>query len=883
MITETKNGRKATGPGHGIVRALSSLDWRAALPDICAIAVFLLVSFAYFYEPVSQGMVLGGHDSEASIGMGHEQQEYRAAHGGETTRWTNAIFSGMPTYQTAPSYPATQFLGRLAGYYGLGTAGVVGYIFVLLLGFYILLRAFGLKSSLSALGALVWAFSSYFFIIIAAGHIWKLMTLAFIPPTIAGLVLCYRGKLLWGGAVMALFTAFQIQANHVQMSYYFLFVMAFIVLAYGIDALRRQTLPSFLKATGTIVAAGLLGVAANLPNLYHTYDYAKHTMRGGSELTAPATGKGADQRTKGGLERDYITQWSYGIDETLTLLIPNFKGGGSFDRMIENPAAEKNDEYMNDASMMSQQLGGYYPGYSQYWGEQPMTVGPVYAGAIICFLFVLGLFYVRGPLKWALAASTVVSLLFAWGHNINGVADFLIDHLPMYNKFRTVSSALVIAEFTIPLLAMLCLARLLREPGLMRRKPAGFGIALSLTAGVCLLLWLFPGLAGDCIPRAEAEGYTYIAQYFPAYRAAVTDVRHAILSTDALRSLLFILVAVALLWAYACQRLKGWMLCAGLAVLCVADMWQVNKRYLNTESFDDPVVQQGKYETKTAADEAILRDTTHYRVLNLTAGNPFNETSNRTAYWHKSIGGYHAAKLQRYQDLIDRCLAPEINKLGSGISAAPGDDMATLAGDSLCPVLNMLNAKYLLVPGNDRQPLAVRNTGALGNGWFVERLTFVKDADAEMAALSKLDTKHDGVADEKFRTVLDGSPLGSGTVTLTSYAPNELHYDIRSERGGVTVFSEVYYPGWTVTIDGVAAEIGRADYLLRALRVPAGQHRVVFEFRPATVATTNAIAAAAIAIILGLLATALAGKLRRKTCRTQQEAATAAGEADTAD
>lgn len=871
MTTETYNGNApAAGkgnPGGG----LRSLKWQSVLPDICAIVLFLLLSFVYFYEPVTQDMVLGGHDSEASIGIGREQQEYRDTHDGETSRWTNAIFSGMPTYQTAPSYAATQFLGRLAGWYGLGTAGVVGYVFIMLLGFYILLRAFSLKPAVSALGALAWAFSSYFFIIIAAGHIWKFLTLAFIPPTIGGLVLCYRGRLLWGGAVTALFTAFQIQSNHAQMSYYFAFVMAFIVLAYGIDAIVRRKVPAYLKATGTVIVAGLLGLAANLPNLYHTYDYAKHTMRGGSELSAQNAGKGAGDSTGGGLERSYITQWSYGIDETLTLMIPNFKGGGSFEPMRDNSAAETNDEYTNDADIMAQQMGAYYPGWSQYWGEQPMTVGPVYAGAVICFLFVLGLFYVRGPLKWALLASTVVSLLFAWGHHINGLTDFFIDHLPLYNKFRTVSSALVIAEFTLPLLAMLCLARILREPALIRRRPVPFYASLALTAGVCFLFWAFPGLAGDCISGGENEGFNYLAQYFPAYRAAVTDVRHAILASSALRSLLLILFSASLLFLYARGALKGWLMCAALAVICLADMWQVNKRYLNTESFADPVVQKGSYEQKTQADEAILRDKGTYRVLNLTSGNPFNETSNRTAYWHKSIGGYHAAKLQRYQDLIDRCLFGEINKLGTGIAIASDSDMGMLVGDSICPVLNMLNAKYLIVPGNDHRPLAVCNTGALGNGWFVGKLSFVKGADAEMAALGKLDTRHAAVADEAFRSALDGSALGEGSVTLTSYAPNELHYDIRSPRGGVAVFSEVFYPGWTVTIDGRPAEAGRANYLLRALKVPAGNHEVVFEFRPASVRTTDAVAFGAIAVILALFAAALVSVLRKRHAQPRPE------------
>ncbi len=838
------------------------------LPDFVAVVLFMLISFAYSYVPVSQGMVLGGHDSTASIGQGQEQTDYKERHDGEVTRWTNSMFSGMPTYQISPSYGPTQLLGKISNLYGLTTTGVLCYVFILLLGFYILLRAFNFKPWLSALGAVLWAFSSYFFIIIAAGHIWKVMTLAFIPPTIAGLVLCYRGRLLWGGAVTALFTAFQVQSNHVQMTYYFLFVMFLFVVAYGIAALRGGRLSAsltpgaWLRATGVVIVAGLLGVAANLPNLYHTYEYSKQTMRGGSELTPLPAADGQQQAgTKGGgLEYDYITQWSYGIDETMTLLVPNFKGGGSGSVVTEeNYYDEPVQQLVSYAQPVQQYLdshpveGGALPGLNQYWGDQPMTVGPVYVGAFVCFLFLLGLFVVRGPVKWALAAATVVSLLFAWGHNVPAVTRFFIDYLPMYNKFRTVSSALVIAEFTMPLLAMFALAETLTRPGWAqsRRGRIGLGVAGALTVGVCLLLWLFPGLAGGCLSSSEAttmealaKSGAFDAQFLSEYAGAIAGIRHAVLSHSAGISLLVLLLCGAVFYlAAVVRRVPATVACAALAVVCLVDMWVVNKHYLNDANFTDPYVRLEGF-AKTPADEQILQDPSpEYRVISYAAGDPFNE--NTTSYWHKNVGGYHAAKLQRYQDLIDRHLRKEYADFYA-LLASTGGHVGTANLDSLIPVLNMLNTKYFIVTPE----LAVQNPAANGNGWFVRSVKFVDGADAEMAGLTGLDTKRAAVADARFRPQLDGSALDSGSVRLTSYEPNELHYDVCSARGGLVVFSEIYYPGWTATVDGKPAELGRADYVLRALKVPAGSHKVVLEFRPASVSTTNAIAYAALAVVM---------------------------------
>lgn len=867
---------------------------KKAGPDALIVLLFLLVSIIYFHTPLSQGLVLGGHDSVAAVGLSREQTDFGQSHDGEVSRWSNALFSGMPTYQTAPSYGATDVVSNLSHIYALGTTGwfpAIGYVFLYLLGFYILLRAFRMKPYVSALGAVLWAFSSYFLIIIAAGHLWKVMALGFIPPTIAGLVLCYRGRLLWGGAVTALFTAFQVMANHMQMTYYFLFVMALLVVAYLVDAVRTKRLAAWAKGTLTLVLAGLLGVATCLPNIYHTYAYAKESMRGKAELTPTASTKGT--AATDGLDRDYITAWSYGIDETLTLLIPDFKGGGSAS-IIDREGVESlpgYDDFYECAGMTQQALAEKgmqqsLPGISQYWGDQPFTVGPVYVGALVCFLFVLGIFYVKGPVKWGLLAATLVSLLFAWGKNSPDLTNFFIDHLPLYSKFRTVSSALVIAEFTMPLLAILCLCSIMADRRLFdlthwrgadvpRRKRIGLPVATALTLGLCLLLWLMPEVAGSCLSADDSRVFQLMSQtgmpseFTQRYMHAITAMHHAILSASALRSALFIVAGVLILTLYARQMLKGWMMCSLLSLLCLFDLWGIDKRYLNDESFSDPYVQQETF-AKTPADEQILQDTTYYRVVNVGAGNPFNETTNATGYYHHSIGGYHAAKLHRYQDLIDRMLLPELQRSVGAISDAQGD-MSMVAGDSIMPALNMLNTKYFIF-GQGARAQAIPNPYANGNAWFVQQLNFVENADAEMAALQKLDTKRAAVADARFKPALQTAVLDSGTVRLTHYDTNLLRYVAESPKGGVVVFSEVYYPDWTVTIDGKPAELGRVNYLLRALRVPAGRHEIGMEFRPASVATTDRLGYAAIALTLLLFGAALVWPAVRKRSHKAQQA-----------
>ena len=808
------------------------------LPDVVAILVFAVISFAYFCPAVTEGRILSQHDSVAGIGAGQEGKEY-LERTGERTRWTNSIFGGMPTYQMAPSYRSTDMLKTVENLYHLYLPTYVWYVFVMLLGFYILLRAFNFKVWLASLGAIVWAFSSYFFIIIAAGHIWKLITLAYIPPTIAGLVLCYRGKYLSGGLVTALFVALQIASNHVQMSYYFLFVMLFMAIAYGFIAYQKQALPDFFKATGVLILAGLIGVCINLSNLYHTYEYSKESMRGKSELVK----ENAANQTDSGLERDYITQWSYGIGETFSLLVPNVKGGASVPLAANEKAMEKaNPMYRN----IYGQLG-------QYWGEQPGTSGPVYVGAFVMFLFVLGLFVVKGPMKWALLGATVFSILLSWGKNFMGLTDFFIDYVPMYNKFRAVSSILVIAEFTIPLLAMLALKEIVSSPNILKERRKEFLVSFGLTGGLALLFAVMPKVF---FPSYISTMEMNALQSFPTDQlvpllANLEEVRMSLFTSDAWRSFFIILVGVTLLWMYVVGKLKQISLIVSLALLCLVDMWTVNKRYLYDEQFVEQQVQtQGFQQTET--DKMILADQTlDYRVLNL-ASNTFNE--NNTAYWHKSVGGYHAAKLRRYQEMIEEHISGEMNNLFKAVTEAEGE-MEKLDPSGF-PVLNMLNTRYFIFPLQGGQTLPLLNPHALGNAWFVDDVQYVDNANEEIEAIHGLDPLETAVVDKRFAEIIKPVAADSAaSIQLVTYEPNYLKYEVDSKNGGTVVFSEIYYPGWRSSIDGQEVSHGRANYILRAMNVPAGKHVIEFSFDPLSLHVTEKIAF----IALGILALAVLG------------------------
>ena len=839
------------------------IDWKKIVPDALCVVLFAVIAFVYFSPAVMEGRRLGGHDHSANDGINIEVNQYRASHDGETPRWVTSVFGGMPTYQIAPSYDSTKGLSFFEKIWHLGFPDYVWYIFVSMLGFYILLRALDLRAWMAALGAVMWAFSSYFFIIIAAGHIWKVITLTYIPPTIAGVVLCLkprpdltlkdrRIRQLLGMIVTAIFGALQILSNHVQMTYYFLFVVFFMALAYLVMAVREKALGHWMTGTCALVVAAVIAVGLNLSNLYNTYEYQKETMRGKSELVKADSP--ADQ-TDTGLERSYITNWSYGVDETFTFIIPNYRGGASVPLMMSETAMEKADNGFREA--------GIYGAFTQYWGEQPGTSGPVYLGAIVCMLFIMSLIIIpwNHLMKWALLAVTLLTLMLGWGKNFMPLTDFFIDHFPMYAKFRTVSSILVVVEFTVPLMAMWGLKLFVEKP-----KLKALYIAFGLSIVLCLIL-MYCG--GDCISSADrnAIGKYVAAGYFDQNTgqrilSSISTMRHAMLTADGWRSIIFIVLgAAALLWyGNSATKRRSIFLCAILLVLCLADMWAVNKRYLNDGMFEAPALM-GEGIRKGEAEQYIITKSGEgrdYRVLNMTVST-FND--NTTSAFFSSVGGYHAAKLRRYQELIEAHIAPEMQKIVPVLQNAPVDTTAMMGGsspfpvykideaaaDSIYPVINMLNTRWFILPAGEGRKIPIENTAAMGNGWFVSDVKYADNANEELDALGQVDLRSTAVVAKKdfgFLKTAEVKDSIAGNVKLTSYEADEAKYEVESKNGGLVVFSEVYYPGWTATIDGKDTEVGRANYVLRAINVPAGKHEVVFTFKPKTIQTTEHIALA---------------------------------------
>ena len=818
---EKKENKELKTCGCGFRRLFGS---KGFLHSLLGVGILLVITLVYFYPDVFEGNVLRQHDTLQGVANGQEAAAFAEATG-ETTRWTNSLFSGMPTFQISPSYGSSKLISTVERAYSLWLPNPANLVFIMMLGFYILMLAMRTRWYVALLGAIAYGFSSYFFIIIGAGHIWKFSTLAYVPPTIAGIILCYRGKYIGGGVLAAFFAMLQIVANHIQMTYYFLFVIVALVIAFFVEHKRANTLKKWAKATGVLAVAAALAVGANLPSLYNTYEYSKQTMRGGHSELAVATANS----TKGGLDKNYITQWSYGISETFSLLIPNIKGGATIiptdGQNVQTSMAEVEqvkEDYQK--GKIDYQTYSNLQMFPQYFGDQPMTNGPVYVGALIFALFILGLIIVKGPVKWALFAVTVLSVALSWGHNMMWLTDWFIDHFPLYNKFRTVASILVIAEFTMPLLAALALQKIVTTPDFFKLHSKAFFGSFGISIFFCLLGMMAPSVFGSGISQMEADMFAeYAAQGYdlsPLY-ASLQDARMAMVSADALRSFVFLVIGAALFWLYFKNILKKEALCGALLVVVLIDMYPVDKRYLNTKSFSmKPAMAQQTIEPRPV-DLQILQDTAmNYRVMDLSR---FGDAM--PSYFHKCIGGYHAAKLTRYQDLIDR----QISK-------------------NNVEVLNMLNAKYLVVDDTT----AHINPEALGNGWFVDKVTYVKGAQAEMAVLDTLHTAVGAVADESFRSVLGEAKavMPGDTIIETVYKPNELHYKTISRNGGLAVFSEIYFPwGWTATVDGKEVPVGRVNYVLRALQLPAGEHTVVFRFDPQSVHATETVAYASVALI----------------------------------
>jgi hypothetical protein len=770
------------------------------LPYLVAILAFYAISVIYC-SPVLEGKQLFQMDGRNGAGMGQDIKTYKAGTG-EKSLWTGSMFGGMPAYQITPSYKAYPFSNIRKIFEG-GLPTPASYIFLYMIGFFILMCALGLNPWLGLIGAIAYAFSSYFIIIITAGHIWKVLALGLIPPTFAGVVWAYKGKYLKGAAVFGLFFALQLLANHIQMTYYFFVFAGVPYLVYElVEAIKKKNYLHFSKATGVLLLGAILAVGINITNLFFTAEYSKDTIRGKSELTSET----GDQ-TKG-MDKSYATDWSYGIAETFSLLVPDVKGGGNAPIGNDTKLLEKVDpSFKQDVA-----------GSDRYWGDQPFTAGPVYVGAFVLFLFIFGLFAVESGIKWSLLFATVLSILLAWGKNWMPLTDFFLDYFPMYNKFRTVSSILVVAELCIPILALLSLSEILKKPAIIKEKAKAFWISVGLTGGLAFLFWIAPRLFFNFFSQKETDQFAQMMQQNPnavgqinMYMSGLESARVAILQSDALRSFFIIVLGVGALLLYQKNKIKKGLLIGFVGILIFADLWSIDKRYLNDSHFV-PKRETTVAWKATDADKLIMQDKDlGYRVLNLTVS-PFQDAS--TSFFHRSVGGYHAAKLHRYQDIIDRYLSSSLNM----------------------PILNMLNTRYFIVPNEAKQPVVQRNPDALGAAWFVDGFRMVNNPDEEISAIGKFNPAQELIVDKRFEEQLTGKSFVRDTtskIALVKYAPNHLTYKTHTTNEQLAVFSEIYYAdGWQASIDGKEVPHFRANYILRAMVVPAGEHTIQFDFVP---------------------------------------------------
>jgi hypothetical protein len=790
-------------------------NWfKLAIPHAVAVAIFIIVSVIYFY-PVLEGKVLNTNDGTVAFNSAKEISDYRA-HYGEEPLWTNSMFSGMPAYLISVIYKGN--IIKYADSFIKFLKHPASTIFLTMLGFYILLLLFKVDAWLAIAGALAYGFSTYFFWILGAGHNTKALAIAYMAPMIGGIYYTYRYDALKGALFTTFFLSLEILANHPQITYYsFICILVFIITEF-VFAIRKKEIQPFIKSSLILIIPILLAVGMNFNSLYTTYEYGKYSTRGKSDLVTNNPEKTS------GLDKDYITQWSYGVDETLTLLIPNFRGGvcQPFDNNSETATALRKNN-----------AGQYLKQFQKYWGTQPWVDGPVYVGAIIIFLFILGLIIVKGPEKWWLLSATLLSIMLAWGKNFMPLTDIFLNFFPGYNKFRAVTMTLVIAEFCIPLLGMLALRDIFS--GTTDRKDIwkGIKIAFGVTGGITLMFLLLPGIAGSFLSPSEKQ-----AGSFPAWlsTALIAD-RKMLLRGDALRSLFLILLAAATLTGFYYNKLKKEYAIVLLAILFLADMWFVDKRYLNSDKFVRKEAK-AKMSAQTIADGYILRDSSYYRVLNLGVS-PFNDAS--TSLYHKSIGGYHGAKLERYQELIDTSLMYDINLIQTvGKVAKTMDDVQSVFAST--NGLNMLNAKYIIY-NQDEAPLI--NQNSLGNAWFVETPVLVENANDELSSINRINPARVAVIDKHFKDQIKSNsyPVSQGDlIELKSYKPNELIYSSKTQGENLAVFSEIYYPaGWKSFIDGKESSYFRTDYVLRGMIIPSGQHEIKFSFQPSSYITGNRI------------------------------------------
>ncbi len=810
------------------------------LSIIAAIIAFAVITLVYF-SPILEGKRIKQHDIEMHLGMSQEITDFREATG-EQTLWTNAPFGGMPAWNISVQ-PKGNLTNPIYKGLSLGFPHPIGSVFICMLGFFVLLLVLDCGFWISFVGAIAYGFTSYLFIIIGAGHNAKAMAMAYMAPVIAGVLLTYKGKYLWGWLLTAFALAFEVRTNHLQITYYLALIIVILVIAELISDLKNKKLGHFIKASIGLAVAAIIGILTCSTALYGNYEFGKETTRGKPVLT-----RNEDNQTKG-LDRDYITQWSYGKGETWSLLIPNAKGGASAYIGKKNPALEKADRQFRDSIGQS----------SAYWGDQPGTSGPVYVGAIVVFLFVLGALTVKGKLKWALLIATLLSILLSWGKNFMGFTNFFLDYVPFYDKFRAVSMTLVIAEVTMPLLGFLGLAEIAKSPDSFKQNMKKFYIALGITAGICLVFYLAPKAFFSFLSQGEAEQFASMSRgkdgaLYANFATQLEDVRVAIFRKDALRSLLFILLSAVPIFLFGKGKLKAAPAFAILAALVLVDMFPIDKRYLNNDKFISKS-QYSKPFTASVADKAILDDKAlDFRVADLTK-DMFNDAS--TCYFHKSLGGYSGAKLRRYQDVITQYLGSELNQLRGSKTA--NDMMQTLSQQK---VINMLNTKYLIYNPNS-QPMP--NPFAFGNGWIVRDIRWVDTPNEEIDAIATSDLQNIAILNKEFVQTVGNYQLTDSIlpeITLTEYQPNKLTYNFSSVSTGSTaanylvVFSEIWTEkGWKMTIDGQESPLLRANYLLRCALIPSGEHQIVMEYAPKAWKMGNTVAfVSSLVMLLGLIA-----------------------------
>ena len=801
--------------------------FKSALPHFIAVIIFIIISYAYFY-PVLEGKVLKANDSMVSRVNSKEIQDFRAKYDREPL-WTNSIFSGMPAYLISTKYP-----GNLIKQVDLLLRSFkmpVSVLFISMAGFYILLLIFGVNPWLAMTGAIAFAFSSYFFQILAAGHNSKAIAMAYMAPMIGGVYYSYRYDAIKGALLTTLALALEIVAGHPQITYYGLMCLLIFGAVELVYSVKNKKITDFLRKTAILMVPFILAVGINFANLYTTYEYGKYSIRGKSDLTSE------NMNRSSGLDKDYITYWSYGIDETLNFLIPDFKGGSSkpFDKDSETVKVLR----QNNAGQAVNQ-------FTKYWGTQPGTDGPHYVGAIVMFLFVLGLIVLKGREKWWLLIATVLSILLAWGKNFMPFTNLFIDYFPGYNKFRAVTMILVIAQFCIPLLGFLALRNYYNGSLSKKEMLKGLKIATGITGGLLLLILFIPGIAGSFISPYETG-----ADLPDWLTSALVSDRKGLLRADSIRSLIYILLASGSILGFISGKLRKEYSILIITILIMFDLWGAGKRYLDADRFERPLVIQKSF-LPSAADALILDDKTYYRVLNLSVST-FNDNS-PTSWFHKSIGGYHGAKLKRYQELIDSSIIHELSLFQAMADKATSiEDLMPVF--NFTPVLNMLNAKYVIY--NPEAPPLI-NPLAMGNVWFVEKSSIVGSANQELAALKTIDPLKEAVIDIKFNDQVteDSYQLSPGdAIELVSYKPDELEYKYTAQGERLAVFSEIYYPaGWKCFIDGIESNYFRTDYVMRGMIVPAGSHQIRFAFKPSSYYVGNKVSLAS-SIFLILLAT----------------------------